>query len=81
MRCPPWGMEAFAGRTTWYLAWAMQQSADGSAHVGTLVMRSSPGVSRRAADFAMLFSGLGAQYHPSVLMTDTLTAACSRHTY
>jgi hypothetical protein len=38
-------------------------------------MRSSPGVSRRFAGFAMLSSGLGAQYHPSALMTDTLTDA------
>ena len=38
---------AFGGRTTWYLAGAMQQSADGPAHAGRLLMRSSPGVSRR----------------------------------
>jgi hypothetical protein len=62
------------GRTTWYLAWAIQPSADGPAHARTLVIRSPPGVSPRTADFAMLFSGFGAQYHPSVLMTDTFTA-------
>lgn len=38
-------------------------------------MRSSPGVSRWVAGFSVPFSGLGAQYHPSMLMTDTLTDA------
>ena len=38
-------------------------------------MRSSPGVSRWVAGCSVPFSGLGAEYHPSMLMTDTLTDA------
>jgi hypothetical protein len=76
-----YGMEPLGGRTGWYLARPMQQSADGPAHNGTLVMRSSLGVSRRAAGLAMLFSELGAQYHLSVLMTDTFADALQRHTH
>jgi hypothetical protein len=75
MRCPARDLESFGGRTTWYFAPAMQQSANVPAHVGELLIRSSPGVSCRVAGFTMLFSGLGAQYHPSMLMAETLTHA------